>query len=337
MDKLEINNSVKVSELFNGKTWIHGKSKDNIKITLFLITISSDQLQYSLDAINKLNTNNNIIVNVIMNVSPTNTAYNEMRVRCKTDYFIQNDEDMELYPHAIDILNKTISKNKKGVYLSTFKLIDDKLGIGSPPIIDCLKLYSNDIMKDYPTPDTSKATSSVDQLWNKKILEDGFTINSTNTIIGYHGKHRSNFDLFLRYCKISRSFSDDRIRTGSSHVCKLSRGLDHEDINTAFLIIHKYFEDNYQINSDLLNKIIKKINSPVSQGYLDMYGIKNKPKLSLQANSYSKENLLQLREFEPDNVYAIVAIMCIASGNYEYSYDKYPTDIFNYFSTLVED
>lgn len=52
------------------------------------------------------------------------------------------------------------------VYLTTYKLIDTVLGVGSPPIIDCLKLYNNTIMKDYPTfSNGDENISSVDVLW----------------------------------------------------------------------------------------------------------------------------------------------------------------------------
>ena len=120
MENIEINNNVKLDDIHDNKTWIHGNSKENINITLFLITINGHQLKYSLDAINKLKLDVPIIVNVIMNVCPTNKAYNEMRLRCKTDYFIQNDEDMELYPNAIIKISKNIKKKLINNYLNIY-------------------------------------------------------------------------------------------------------------------------------------------------------------------------------------------------------------------------
>ena len=111
---IKINNNIELNDLYDHKTWIHGNSKENILITIFLITIEGEQLKYSLDAINNLDLDFPVLVNIIMNVCPTNKAYNEMRLRCKTKFFIQNDEDMELYPNAIslmyDVLNKVNSK-----------------------------------------------------------------------------------------------------------------------------------------------------------------------------------------------------------------------------------
>lgn len=92
---------------------------------------------YSLDAINKLDLDIPVLVNVIMNVCPTNKAYNEMRLRCKTKYFIQNDKDMELYPNAISIMCNVLKNiSSKKVFMNAFKLIDNVIGIGNPPIIN---------------------------------------------------------------------------------------------------------------------------------------------------------------------------------------------------------
>ena len=195
---IEINNNIKIEELNDNKIWIHGNNKENIEFTIFLITISTEQLKYSLESINKMDLNISFIVNIIKNISPTNKAYNEMRLRCKTKYFIQNDEDMELYPNCLSIIKNLIKEKDKNIFLYTFKLIDTILGIGNPPIIDCLKVYNNNIMKDYPTINNGNITvSSVDSLWHKPLIENNFTIKNTNIIIGYHGNHRSNFDLLL--------------------------------------------------------------------------------------------------------------------------------------------
>ena len=39
IENININNNVTIDELFNNKYWIHGNSKSDIKITIFLITI----------------------------------------------------------------------------------------------------------------------------------------------------------------------------------------------------------------------------------------------------------------------------------------------------------
>ena len=88
MDNIKNNNNVLLEDLQDNMMWNNGNSKENILINIFLITIEGEQLKYSLDAINNLELDNPILVNVIMNVCPTNKAYNEMRLRCKTKYFL---------------------------------------------------------------------------------------------------------------------------------------------------------------------------------------------------------------------------------------------------------
>ena len=228
-------------EIHDGKEWIHG-NPGTIQITIFLITIQSHQLEFSLSSINKLNPNYPVLVNVIMNVSPTNRAYNQMRERCKTPYFIQLDEDMELQEDAIQICMNEIEKSSRAnkTFLHTFKLIDTDLGVGNPPIIDCLKLYNNTIMQNYPTYNNGETVvSSVDYFWHTPILNAGYRINPTSIIIGNHGKHRSDYDLFLRFCKITKSLLDPNIKTNSGHICKLLAPLhsDESSISELFSII----------------------------------------------------------------------------------------------------
>jgi len=113
LSSIEIENDVKINDLYNNKYWIHGKTKENINITIFLITICGEQLKYSLKAINNLDIEQSVLVNVIMNIKPTNKAYNTMVERCTTKYFIQLDEDMEIYPNAINMVYNHLSQYKK--------------------------------------------------------------------------------------------------------------------------------------------------------------------------------------------------------------------------------
>lgn len=334
-DELEINNNVKVDELYDGKTWIHGISKNNIHFTVFLITISSKQLEYSLGAINNFNLNIPFIVNCIKNVSPTNKAYNEMRLRCKTKYFIQNDEDMELYVDCLKIITDTINKfDNEKIFLHSFKLIDDKLGIGKPPIIDCLKVYNQEIMINYPTFNNgNNAISSVDSVWHKSVMNDGFLFNGTRTIIGYHGKHRSNFDILLRYCKIIKSLINPNIKTNSSHICKFLRPFFKDsDINNSIKKVMYLFSLIKNIDYIILNDIVKTLNMGIHEDKLITYEITNR----VNVENLTDSNLIIcdkdcLKNINEDSLMAIIAIGCVCTNSYEYSYDKYPYDIYDYF------
>jgi hypothetical protein len=330
--------SIFINDLYDGKEWIHG-NPGNIQITIFLITIQSHQLEYSLESINKLNPNYPVLVNVIMNIAPTNRAYNQMRERCKTPYFIQLDEDMELKEDAIQICMNQIENFKKAdkIFLHTFKLIDTDLGIGNPPIIDCLKLYNNEIMHKYPTYNNGEtAVSSVDYLWHNPILKDGYFINSTNIIIGTHGNHRSNYDLFLRYCKITKSILDPTIKTNSGHICKLLAAL-HSDIysiSELFWIILDEFKKFSNISNleEKLLPIISILNSYINISTLNMYNIQNRQNIGI-INPNNSQILWE--EISKKKVLCIIAILCVISYNYEYSFDKYPLKIYEYFMKII--
>jgi len=323
-------------EIHDGKEWIHG-NPGTIQITIFLITIQSHQLEFTLESINKLNPNYPVLVNVIMNVAPTNRAYNQMRERCKTPYFIQLDEDMELQEDAIQICMNQIEKSSRAhnTFLHTFKLIDTDLGVGNPPVIDCLKLYNNKIMQNYPTYNNGEtAVSSVDYLWHVPILNDGFLMNATNIIIGNHGKHRSNYDLFLRYCKITKSLMDTNIKTNSGHICKLLAPLHSDDtpISELFWIILDEFQKMIP-KPEKLPQIISILNSYVKTDRLLLYNIQNRQHIEL-INPNNRQILWA--EISIKKILCIVAILCVISGNYEYSFDKYPIKIYEYFMGIVQ-
>ena len=336
MDNININNNVLLKDLYDNMSWIHGTSKENILITIFLITIEGEQLMYSLDAINKLDLDIPVLVNVIMNVSPTNKAYNEMRLRCKTKFFIQNDEDMELYSNAIHTMYDVLkNKDSKKIFMNAFKLIDTVIGIGNPPIIDCLKLYNNEIMKNYPTFKNGKEdVSSVDSLWHKPIQKDNYKVNNTNIIIGYHGKHRTNFDLLLRYCKILKSITDPRIKTNSGHLCKILKAISNgEGDSKTYLeyIIFIFSKDN-TIDIKKLNKLIDKINGYVPKGYLKMYSIESRYFIEKYENLNNFDNIPEKIIIKNTvKFYALVAILCIVTDNYGYSKNKYPYKYYNLF------
>lgn len=336
IDNIEINNNVKVNDLYDGKTWIHGKSKENVNFTIFIVTIESSQLEYCLNSINNIDLNISFVVNCIKNIKPTNKAYNEMRLRCKTKYFIQNDEDMELYPNCLQIITDTIKKaNSEKIFLHTFKLIDDKLGLGNPPIIDCLKVYNQDIMLNYPTLNNGKTEiCSVDSSWHKQIILNGYTINETIKIIGYHGKHRTNFDLLLRYCKILRSLITSNVETNSTHICKFLKALFKENnVNQYIKQILYIFSKIKTINYIILKNIINKLNMYVDNEKLKMYQITNR----IEINLINRKNLIPcdkdiFTKIDADCLMALVAIGCVSTDSYEYSYDKYPYDVYKYFT-----
>ena len=347
LDKIEINNNVQLNDLHDNKTWIHGTSKDNITVTIFLITIQGYQLKYTLDAVNQLPTDIPFIVNVIMNISPTARAYNEMRLRCTTDYFIQLDEDMVLIPNAIKMINAITSNKSKNIYVFSYHLIDEYLGIGPNKLLEGMKLYNFHIMKNYPTTnDFSAAVSSVDRTWHKQIEADGFLQkNVYDAPIGYHAKYRKPFDLMIRYCKSTQSLLNPSVKKNSGDICRfikpiqtLSSFLDFYKLFDC-LVHHflKYdpkrflietFNKNYAILLPIMNKyvsdsILRSYDLDTNRFYLSNYQI------SKDCVAFNK--LFTIGSYHIFDIFSIIGIINVLFNNYEYSFTKYPYDIYNYF------
>lgn len=355
-NEIEINNNVKLEDLYNGKEWIHGTplsiKNTKIRITVFLITICSSQLEYSLKAINKMNVDIPFKVSVIMNVSPTNKAYNEMRLRCTTDFFIQNDEDMEMFPDAMTTfmayINDTKHSEKHKIFLHGFRLIDTVLGIGNPPTIYCLKLYNNSVMKHYPTYQDGKETvSSIDNLWHKPVENAGYKYFDTKKIIAYHGKHRTPFDLFLRYCKITSSILDKKIKTNAGHLTKLLRPIFSNEfsvnVNSQTMMVMSHFLlMGYSLHTLLPG--IKLLNSYVPDSSLSAYGIKHRVDIDIdesiaEEESYCNvfiESYTALDATYVQSVLALAGVFTVLSGNYEYSFDKYPYELYDHFMHMMK-
>jgi hypothetical protein len=352
LDKIEINNNVNINELFDNKTWIHGTSRDNITVTIFLITIQGYQLKYTLNAINQLPTDISFIVTVIMNISPTARAYNEMRIRCTTDYFVQLDEDMILFPNAIQMINMVSANKSKNIYVFSYHLIDEYLGIGPNKLLEGMKLYNFHIMKNYPTTnDFTTIVSSVDRTWHKKIESDGFLQKKIyDAPIGYHAKYRKPFDLMIRYCKSTQSLLNTSVKKNSGDICRFIKPIQTLynllDFYKLFdCLVHHFlkydpkrflpetFNKNYAILLPIMNKyvpdnILRSYNLDTNRFYLSNYEV---TKICLSSNT-----LLTIGLYHIFDIFSIIGIINVLFNNYEYSFTKYPYDIYNYFLKIFK-
>lgn len=342
-NELDIDNNVLLEDLYDGKTWIHGDSKENIYITIFLITISGYQLKYALQAINQLSTFSNILVHVIKDIFPTTKAYNEMRLRCKTKYFVQLDEDMELFPYSIQMLKSAINLNVKKCFLYTFYLIDEYLGIGEKKYLIGLKLYNFGIMKEFPVSNNhNESTSSVDRHWHHSIHDAGYVQKNICDPIGYHAKHRKPFDLMIRFCKSTQSLLNPNLKKYSGDICRFIKPfsrLDHfhelfESITHHFLKLGFdpfIFTKNYKIIQPISSKYVPEL-------ILKEYSIHNRVRLHDNCSAtFDIKKYNYLFSYNPKNIYDIFAIIGIIISlfeHYQYSYDKYPYEIYNYFINI---
>jgi hypothetical protein len=345
VNQIEINNNVEINELHDNKTWIHGDHKNDIHLTIFIVTIQGYQLKYTLDAINKLPTNIPFIVNVIMNISPTSKAYNEMRVRCTTDYFVQLDEDMVLFQNAIEMLSPLFSKRSKNIFLYSYYLIDEYLGIGPNKLLEGLKLYNNHIMKFYPTSnDLNVSVSSVDRTWHKNIENDGFLQRNIAEPIGYHAKYRKPFDLMIRYCKSTQSLLNSSIKKNSGDICRFIKPIQtlapFNFITVFDCIVHHFLKyDPKRFSVDTFNRNFSTL-LPVMNKYIPDSTLRNysidinrfiMPNYTISNNCVDFNYIFTVGSHYIFDIFCIIGIVNVLFNNYEYSFSKYPYEIYNYF------
>lgn len=95
-----------------------------IKTTVFILTVGDITFEKCQEALAR-QTHRNFKLDIIRNVSPFSAAAQEMIRRCDTEYFIQVDEDMILYPHAVERMEAIMDSAPDEVGMICFFLYDE--------------------------------------------------------------------------------------------------------------------------------------------------------------------------------------------------------------------
>src|SRR5262249_10493069 len=83
---------------------------------------------------------------VIDRVAPMNAAFQRMLDDCQTPFFVQVDEDMLLYPHAV----RTLYERMAGADASVAMTIADLYDVHLERCILGVKIYRHEIVRRYP-------------------------------------------------------------------------------------------------------------------------------------------------------------------------------------------
>lgn len=148
---------------------------------------------------------------VIENVAPMSRALQGMLDRCTTPYFVQVDEDMLLYPHAVRTLYERLVAAPPEVAILTCHLLD----VHAARVLYGLKIYRHAIVRDYPYRDVESC--EYDQIrrftgdgWvdMRLPLEDHFRPSALT--LGEHGTHWTPRSVFERYLTMERKIRRHR-------------------------------------------------------------------------------------------------------------------------------
>ena len=138
-------------------------------------------------------------IEVIDRVAPMSAAFAQMHARCTSRYYVQVDEDMMLYPHALSTLRELIEQSDAGVPLVCVPLWDCDV---ERPILG-IKIYRHEVVSRFPYRDT--LSCEVEQL--RRMADAGHiaVVLSTHPdaeCLGEHGKHYSPQTIFRRWQRL---------------------------------------------------------------------------------------------------------------------------------------
>jgi hypothetical protein len=148
---------------------------------------------------------------VIENVAPMSRALQCMLDRCRTRFFVQVDEDMLLYPHAIRSLYTRLAESPPEVAILTCHLFDSH----AQRVIYGLKIYRHAIVRDYPYDNVESC--EYDQI--RRFTKDGFVdlrlplenhFLPSETTLGEHGSMWTPRSVFERYLTLERKIRRHR-------------------------------------------------------------------------------------------------------------------------------
>jgi len=138
-------------------------------------------------------------IEIIKNIYPMSKAFQIMIDDCKTDYYVEIDEDMIINYNGIETLYTSIKNSNSMVAMIAYKLIDMHLDFE----IYGVKIYKHAVLKKYPY-DLSSMSCEVEQL--DRLKKDGFEVKLSNDVIGKHAPKWSNESIFERYQNLLDKF-----------------------------------------------------------------------------------------------------------------------------------
>jgi glycosyl transferase family 1 len=141
---------------------------------------------------------------VIDRLAPMNVAFQRMLDECRTPYYVQVDEDMLLYPHAVRTLYEMMRDAGSHVAIVAADLYD----VHVKRRIVGVKIFRHAIVRRYPLD----AVEEFEKLQVERLEADGYLVVRTKTgttpavgpILGLHGTQWTPQSIYERYATLER-------------------------------------------------------------------------------------------------------------------------------------
>jgi hypothetical protein len=135
----------------------------------------------------------------IRNVAPMSAAFQCMLDRCETDYYVQVDEDMHLFPDAVERLYSTIEAASPSIALVCGALWDHDV---KHPIYG-VKVYRHKVVRDFPYRDSfSCEKTQLSELRAAGYDAELLSLASRDDCFGEHGKYYDRRSIYVRWRRL---------------------------------------------------------------------------------------------------------------------------------------
>ena len=143
---------------------------------------------------------------IIERLAPLSAALQRMRDTCRTPYFIQVDEDMLLYPHAVRTLYERIRSGGTRVAVAVGNLYDPHL----ERCISGVKIFRHAVVRRHRVEGVADWVGAL----RRALARDGYRIEATplsgatqhsDGTLGVHGPHWTPASIYERYLGLGRS------------------------------------------------------------------------------------------------------------------------------------
>jgi hypothetical protein len=171
-------------------------------VTVFVTTVGAPSATACLEHLREQDCT--FTLRLIEGVAPMNVAFQRMLDECRTPYYVQVDEDMLLYPHAIRTLYESMTDAAPDAAI----IIADLYDVHVERCIIGLKIFRHDIVRRYPL--RSMESFEIDQVL--RFEADGYKIVRPSAglmpmegqTLGVHGTHWTPSSIYQRYVNVER-------------------------------------------------------------------------------------------------------------------------------------